>query len=94
MFLLQKNGYLAASVTPDFLPSTFVSGASNLPDRVTRLGDFSPNGRLFTLGSNLKVSDLAHGFGLHFFFKRGSPGRERTRVLSISFILSFSPLYR
>jgi hypothetical protein len=26
--------------------------------------------------------------------KRGCPGGEQTRVLSISFIVSFSPLYR
>jgi hypothetical protein len=32
--------------------------------------------------------------GIHFFKKKVARGGERTRVLSISFIFSFSPLYR
>jgi hypothetical protein len=31
---------------------------------VTRLGEFSPFGRLFSLGSYLKISEVAHNFGL------------------------------
>jgi hypothetical protein len=28
--------------------------------RVTRLGEFSPHGRLFTLGSGLKITEVVH----------------------------------
>jgi hypothetical protein len=35
--------------------------------RVTRLGEFLPNGRLFTLGSVLKVLDVAQNFWLLVF---------------------------
>jgi hypothetical protein len=35
--------------------------------RVTRLGEFSPIGRLFTLGSFLKITKVAHIFGASFF---------------------------
>jgi hypothetical protein len=34
--------------------------------KVTRLGEFSPFGRLFTLGRFVKITDVAHIFGLHF----------------------------
>jgi hypothetical protein len=30
------------------------------PDRVTRLDEFSPNLGLFTLGSSLKITEMAH----------------------------------
>jgi hypothetical protein len=32
--------------------------------RVTRLGEFSPNGQLFTLGSYMKITEASHIFGL------------------------------
>jgi hypothetical protein len=35
--------------------------------RATRLGEFSPNGRLFTLGSGLKITEVARISGLLFF---------------------------
>jgi hypothetical protein len=35
--------------------------------RVTRLGEFSPNGRLFTMGSFLKIAEVAHIFRGYFF---------------------------
>jgi hypothetical protein len=34
--------------------------------RVTRLGEFSPNGRLFTLGSGLKITEVGQISGLLF----------------------------
>jgi hypothetical protein len=37
-----------------------------LMNRVTRLGEFSPNGWLFTLGCFLKISEVAHIFGFLF----------------------------
>jgi hypothetical protein len=33
---------------------------------VTRLGEFSPSGRVFALGSFLKITELAHIFVLPF----------------------------
>jgi hypothetical protein len=33
--------------------------------RVTRLGEFSPNGRLFTIGRFSKMTEVAPDFGLH-----------------------------
>jgi hypothetical protein len=35
--------------------------------RVTRLGEFSPNGRLSTLASFLKITEVAHIFGGYFY---------------------------
>jgi hypothetical protein len=37
-----------------------------LATRVTRLGEISPFGRLFTLGSALKITEVAHNFWLLF----------------------------
>jgi hypothetical protein len=34
--------------------------------RVTRLAEFSPIGRLFTLGGFLKITEVAHSFGDFF----------------------------
>jgi hypothetical protein len=42
---------------------------------------------------NLKFAIFLKNFGA-IFFKEAAWGGERTRVLSISFIFSFSPLYR
>jgi hypothetical protein len=35
-------------------------------DEVTRLGEFAPNGWLFTLGIFMKIAEAAHIFGLPF----------------------------
>jgi hypothetical protein len=37
--------------------------------RVTRLGKFSPNGQVFTLGRFLKMTEIAPSFGATFFPK-------------------------
>jgi hypothetical protein len=43
----------------------------------------------------IKHHELGNAFYLFFYlFKEDARGGERTRVLSISFIFSFSPLYR
>jgi hypothetical protein len=34
--------------------------------RATRLGEFSPMGRLFTLGKGLKIKEVVHNFGATF----------------------------
>jgi hypothetical protein len=36
----------------------------SVASRVTRLGEKSPNGRLFTLDSYLKITEVSHTFGL------------------------------
>jgi hypothetical protein len=36
----------------------------SFPNRVTRLGEFSPIGWLFLLGSYLRITEVAHIFGL------------------------------
>jgi hypothetical protein len=38
-----------------------------VPFRVTRLGEFSPIGRLFPLDRVLKISEVAHIFGIGTF---------------------------
>jgi hypothetical protein len=35
------------------------AGSKSISSRVTRLGDFSPNGRYFTLGRFIKITDVA-----------------------------------
>jgi hypothetical protein len=44
-----------------------VSPASLLGSRVTKLGDFSPIGQLFIMGSFLKMTEVAQNFVNYFF---------------------------
>jgi hypothetical protein len=45
----------------------FLSMLFTFLNRVTRLGEFSPIGRLFTLGCVRKITEVAQIYGLHFF---------------------------
>jgi hypothetical protein len=40
----------------------------NMTGRMTRLGEFLPKGRLFTLGIFIKITEVAQNCGLLFFF--------------------------
>jgi hypothetical protein len=57
--------------TPESDPAILSHNASaakiyNATSRVTRLGEFSPNVSLFTLGSFVKITEVAPIFGQFF----------------------------
>jgi hypothetical protein len=47
-------------------PQRLGKKVSRVSARVTRLGEFSPNGRLFTLGNGLKITEVVQISGLLF----------------------------
>jgi hypothetical protein len=49
-------------ITPN-LVTLFIT---SIPDRVTRLGEFSPNGRMFSLDRFYKITEVAHTFMIPF----------------------------
>jgi hypothetical protein len=70
-FFLNSSGHPAPESLQQLPDQTLVFIAP--PDRstksgtrVTRLGNFSPVGRLFTLRTFLKIAEVAHMFGLFF----------------------------
>jgi hypothetical protein len=42
----------------------FVPGRLTVTSRVTRLGEFSPHGSMFTLGTYFKITEASHIFGI------------------------------
>jgi hypothetical protein len=56
--------------------------------RVTRLGEFSPNGRLFALGSYLKMKKVAHILGDSLFHGEGYAIILTKNVLGFYFIVA------
>jgi hypothetical protein len=50
------------------LPMRIKSGDQTIRIRVTRLGEFSPRGHLFTFGSFLKIADVAQ-YSAYFFHR-------------------------
>jgi hypothetical protein len=65
VLILAKNGlsYILVTVSQTHLVTLPIASIC-VATRVTRLGEFSPIGRLFTLGSVMKITEVAKHFGL------------------------------
>jgi hypothetical protein len=59
-------------------------------NRVTRLGDFSPNGSWFTLGSLLKITEVAHLLLIHFSYVGTDGVLIYTKIVWATFWAIFS----
>jgi hypothetical protein len=68
LFRLEKRNAALQSKLDDLTKTlAIIFEQDQVINRVTRFGEFSPNGRLFTLGSFLKITGVAHNFWANFY---------------------------